>query len=497
MGKGRILFGVVATTVAAGILTTVPAGATGGGGPVAQNILGSGSDTTQFMMHDMDKLYQFSPGCSSIPNPAGPAAWLDFSCQAPDSNAPITTTGTSTTGSPTVSDTNTSGLIAGQLVTGPGVPSGSWPQGVYIQNIVSNTSFELSSSPVTADAVNADSTAGSGTFDAYNVTKTENYEHDQMTEAYFLGSSNGIHQVCQQGNAGVAAVSYARSSRSPKIGVSGADCTGLHFVAYAKDGLPWEYYKVSGSGAKSIKNTSAPCTTTSGPCLTLAQLQGIYITCTITNWKQVGGSNVPINPYTAQPGSGTRFSWDTFLGGSSDTCINAKGVTYAGTHIIPENNNAPILANADQKNAIFPFSFGIWSTQVKGAGLSALGKINNIAATGGVSGTIGNGTFPSVRNIFNVYCAAVAGTAGSCGANGIVASQQTINYVGEEGWICKPAAGVAGSTTLTGHVNDPITGVNYATEIQTAITNNGFVPIANGTIGGGDNDSDNCRLFTT
>src|SRR5262245_63584047 len=67
---------------------------------------------------------------------------------------------------------------------------------------------------------------------------TENYAHDQITTAYFLGSSNGINQLCEQGQAGVAKISYARSSRAPKTG----DCTGLKFVAYAKDGIPIEAF---------------------------------------------------------------------------------------------------------------------------------------------------------------------------------------------------------------------------------------------------------------
>lgn len=492
MSRGRWLAAAVTATVAAGTVTLVPAAASGGGGPVAASVLGSGSDTTQFMMHALDGLYQFSPGCAQIPTPSGPTAWLDFSCQAPDPAA-ATQTGTSTAGSSTVSASTTTGVANGQLVTGPGVPT-TFPQGVYVAGLVANTSFTLSSSPVSNNPVNADGTAGTGTFTFSNVTMTENYAHDQLSQAYFLGSSNGIHQVCQQGISGVANVSFARSSRAPKIGVSGADCTGLHFVAYAKDGVPWEAFNVAGSGISSFSNATSPCTATSGPCLTLSQLQGIYLTCTITNWNQVGGASVPIDPYTPQSGSGTRASWDTFLGGSSDTCINGRGSTYAATHIIAENNNAPIAANGDQQNAIFPFSFGIWSTQVKGAGSAVLGKINNQAAS---SKTISAGTFPATRLLYNVYCAAAPGTAGSCAANGVTASQATTNYVGEEGWLCKPSTGVTNSTTLTGHVKDPISGVSYFTEIQNAIKAAGFVPETLGTIGGGDSNKDYCRLFTT
>src|ERR1700690_1373893 len=83
MKKGRILLGLgvaVATLAAWG---TVPVGATGGGGPIAQSVLGSGSDTTQIMMNSLDQLYLYSPGCQQIPNPGG-TAWYDFSCLSPD-----------------------------------------------------------------------------------------------------------------------------------------------------------------------------------------------------------------------------------------------------------------------------------------------------------------------------------------------------------------------------------------------------------------------------
>ena len=39
--------------------------------------------------------------------------------------------------------------------------------------------------------------------------------------------------------------------------------------------------------------------------LTITQLKKIYVSCTDTNWSQVGGSNVAIDPYAAQGNSGT------------------------------------------------------------------------------------------------------------------------------------------------------------------------------------------------
>lgn len=376
-----------------------------GGGPVAESVLGSGSDTTQFMMGALDNLYQFSPGCAQIPTgatpPNGGAAWFDFSCQAPDPAGTVT---------------------------------------------------------------------------------TENYQHDQVAQAYFLGSSNGIKQLCTQGQTNVAHIDYARSSRAPKT----TDCSGLHFVAYARDAISWEAYNVTGSGIATMNNTSGVCAGTGGTtkkfCLTQQQLKYIFLGgdpadsgnpggCPL-NWSEFGGASVAIDPYTPQPGSGTRSTWDGFLGGSSDACINARGTTYATSHIVPENSNTAVVANADQAGAIFPFSYGVWSTQVKGKNGAVLGLVDKIAPT---ATTIGNLTFPYGRFLFNVFNAATA-------------SDGTSRYVGEEGWLCKTAAN---------HGTNPQTGNNYSTDIQAAIKASGFVPMPSGTIGGGDNNQDYCRLTVT
>jgi ABC-type phosphate transport system substrate-binding protein len=401
MQQRQIILGLGMALVA-GAWSVPNALASGGGGPVAVSILGSGSDTTQFMMDSLDRLYLFSPGCAQIPTPSGPTAWLDFSCQSPDPSGTVT---------------------------------------------------------------------------------TENYAHDQTHEAYFLGSSNGISQLCNQGGtiagAPVAHIDFARSSRASKI----SDCSGLDFVAYALDGISWEAFNSTGSGVHAISNQAGTCAGSgsggaSPYCLSQSQLQGIFLTCTITNWSQVGGQNVAINPYTPQPGSGTRSTFDSFLGGSSDTCINKRGTPYAAKHIIPENANTVIKANKDQTKAIFPFSFGIFNTQVKGIQKNwLLGAIDNVSPS---QTTISNGSFPYTRDLYNVLCSACS--------SGHQSSTQTFNYVGPDGWICK-------NSTL--HANDPVTGLNYRTEIANAITANGFVPIPFGAIGGGDLNSGYCRLSTT
>ena len=400
MKKGRL---TLATIGAASALALVPiAGvASSGGGPVAQDLLGSGSDTTQFMMHTIDGLYLFSPGCDqlALSSNNGGVAPYDFSCQSPDPTGTVT---------------------------------------------------------------------------------TENYEHDQVHEAYFLGSGGGIHQLCNQGKTGVAHIDYARSSRVPAT----SDCAGTDFVAYARDGISWEAFDdgTAASGVNGMNNQGGTCAG-SGPgtaapyCLSQTDLQGIFITCTITNWSQVGGKNVPISIYTAQANSGTRLTWDADLGGDSSHCIPAaQQNSNPGGHIIPENGNAPIIANNDRAGAIFPFSYGIWKNQVHSQNNAILGAVDDLNPS---LNNISSGAFPYGRYLFNVYCTAACATGASSAA--------AVNYVGQDGWICKPTGS---------HANNPVTGNNYRTDIANAITNSGFAPVTLGPIGGGDSNSDYCRLTT-
>lgn len=470
LNTGRLVrFGVVAFAAAfAGGVGLIPAAATGGGGPVAAAILGSGSDTTQFMMDSVDSIYRFSPGCAQIPtggvSPPPPTAWLDFSCQSPDPVS-VSRTGTSSNGSATVLISDTTDIAVGdQVVSGPGVQPGT-----YVSSVTTNTSFFMSSSTWQNVAQPAGAGAGTGTFNFSHVMNTENYTHDQPTEAYFLGSGNGISQLCKQGQAGVAHIDFARSSRA----IKGTDCAGLHAVAYAKDGISWEVFTGTGTDSNGMNNTGAPCA--GGLCLTQAQLKAIFLTCTISDWNQLNPSvpvGTTINMYTPQPGSGTRATFDGFLGGSSDTCINARGTSYASTHIVPENSNTPIIANGEQNSAIFPFSFGVWSNGNNPN--TALGAVDGVAVS---ASTIGDGSFPYSRNLYNVYCSATCPNGAS--------STQAINYVGETGWMCK-----LGSQ----HSINPLTGRNFHTDLYFAYTTNGFVPMPGGAIGGGVQGADYCRL---
>jgi len=297
---------------------------------------------------------------------------------------------------------------------------------------------------------------------------TENYAHDRVSEAYPIGGTAGVNQICQHGLAGVANIDYARQTSAPNP----APCTGLHYVAFARDAITWEGFpKSTKSPIHSMKNLSGTCKGSTGFCLTQAQLQGIYVTCSITNWDQVGGANHKIVLYTILPQFGTRKAFDLFLGGSSSSCPGVK--------LVDQTDNTAIAA-ADKPYAIVPVSVGSWNERYSASpGASKLGQVDGVTAN---PTNITNGTFPYTRFLYNVFCASASG----CG-KAPQASQATVNYVGEEGWLCKAST----------HAVDPVTGVSYRTEIANLVSKYGFVPLPKGVIGGGDLNSDYCRLTTT
>jgi ABC-type phosphate transport system substrate-binding protein len=300
---------------------------------------------------------------------------------------------------------------------------------------------------------------------------TENYTHDQVSYAYPIGGGAGVKQLCQQGLQGVAHMDFAVQTSAP----DGSVCTGTHYVAFARDGISWEAFPgVDGGATKNMNNKNGTCNKAGGYCLSQADLQGIFTTCTITNWSQVGGANAPIAVYTLTSAYGTRKAWDNFLGGDSSHCIPAN---QQATHIIPQTTDAPIFANGDEANAIFYWSYGSYQSNVAPSkDGSKLGLIDGVAIN---PKTIGDGSFPFGRFVYNVYCT----SACSSGAS----SQAAVDYVGESGWICK----VAGD-----HSNDPISGTNFQKLIAKAISSNFFVPLKLGPIGGGVPGKDYCRLFT-
>ena len=150
------------------------------------------------------------------------------------------------------------------------------------------------------------------------------------------GSSEGITAVGSntggrtRGNPceDLARSSRARATTDPPFALG-----GLTFVTLAGDAVTW----------------STPAVTHAPVRLSPAQLTAIY-SCSVTNWRQVGGRNAPIKAFLPQSGSGTLKFF-----------LKAIGVTTPGACVIQpatleENQGVnPLLQNI---NAIYPFSIG-------------------------------------------------------------------------------------------------------------------------------------------
>lgn len=291
---------------------------------------------------------------------------------------------------------------------------------------------------------------------------TENTDHDLALQRFPVGSGNGRSQLRQQGTAGVAEVQYARSSSAP-----GGSDGGLNFVGYAREAISWVTFRTGDSAG--VTNLTQP------------QLAGIFVNCSIYDWRQLKnpgapvpprdevlanpGANDPIFVYTAQAGSGTRATWDGFVGNNSESCVQSG---QASRRVIFENNAAPIVTNGEQENAIFFYSTGRFS-QSGGEG-TVLGNIEDFAPT---TENIRSGDFPYNRLVYNVYRSSrFTGAAGASPA-------EVVDYMGENGWICK-----------ANEAHEP--GVGQA--IDDVITAQGFVTLGIGQIGGGVSGQSKCRL---
>jgi hypothetical protein len=429
-------------------------------------VIGGGSNTTYVMMTQLGDLFNESPGCD-LANPTSSLQALNYSCPNPQ---------------------NTTGGENG-LGDGQGYNDGQ----------------------------------------ALQQGDPENPYNDVSVEEPPLGSSNGIKELeGRNAPAGTTdtPIDFARSSRGPNNGLappigfgagtpSSSDPQGLNFVAYAADAVPWLHWT-------KVNNKATPSSTVSS--LSVPQLQTIYNDSPGTaDWSQFGGKAGPIDVYTAQAGSGTESTWATELGITTSGATLFHGVKDSA-HVIFENEIKGILANGDEANAIFYFSYGKFLTDCapatkkdktaacgadKSPKKSAFALGSESISTGGMKiapsqTTILNGSYPGDRYLYNVY---------SNGTNGTIpaSSQAALNFLSEYGFICKQDAAI-----------DSNTGVAYGTEITNAIKANGFFPLGNGTEDASNVDSNasisdpgyafvdpqsqasgksslkgNCRVFTT
>jgi ABC-type phosphate transport system substrate-binding protein len=310
------------------------------------------------------------------------------------------------------------------------------------------------------------------------VVEQENYDHDLVVNYFPQGSNAGRRQLCSQGPgvkpAGVPVINAARSSSAPDVGFQ-CDRPGLgltnptfRFVAFAKDALTWVWF-----------TGQAPAPTTN---LTQSQLNDIFVDCTINNWSQIGGENQPIVVWTAIPGSGSRSSWDTFIGGSTDSCIPAlykdgNPATPAGCpgeRVIREHIMTPVETDPcapDEEYSIYFSGVGTWNGNPTYHGPTAnLGNVNGVTPS---EANIQSGTFPFTRLMYNVV---------RVGSVAPTVSNDTLNFLGASGYLCK---------RLDAHnkpIGDPGPGVavalaskNYGQEMVAALTSNGFIPLTSAT----------------
>jgi hypothetical protein len=325
----------------------------------------------------------------------------------------------------------------------------------------------------------------------------DNPYNDFTVQAPAIGSGNGATALIAAGSGTpTQTLAYSRSSSGSK----GNSTTNL--VEYATDGVAWTTFNKVGG----VKTPQAKITN-----ITTTNLKAIWngtLNCSVTksgvtttytmDWICLGAKvSSPIDVYDAQTGSGTYATWQAYLGYNNP---NPGGIVNAGmekgwpttgtdpstghayaTEVVSsheaqfENQMASMAANPDAANAIYFMSLGRFTTTCHGKSSKVIvcagtpsndyvtfGQVDGIAATQAtVQGTGGGAgvTFPVTRGLFNIYNNSSAA---------VPASQATLNFVGENGFLCKAS---------TGTETDPQTGVLYRTEIENAIKANGFFPL--------------------
>jgi ABC-type phosphate transport system substrate-binding protein len=422
----RLRRGALAGVTVVGALLIMIVGAAGPAAatqsPAANNtIIGSGGNTPYAVLASLASLFNGSEGCNPIV-PSQDTEPLNFSCPS-----------------------------------GGGLPAGNPPFGYGSPSVGS----------------------------AYS----ENPFNDVVEVEPGIGSSAGISQLENQGShtTSTAPVNFASSARGPELGPTKIDDEGLNFVAYAADGVDYVLYKTVGSkdvAGDTIKG------------LTQTQLQDIW-DGSVKCWSDVGATgsdaNDLIDVYSTVTSSAITSTWDAFLSpDNSETYVDSqttwppsplpkckngktaiykgpKFTNYAASHTVVQNELGDVVHNGDQQYAITFFSYGRYeqeksSSAAKGSAIGAIGS----PAVAPTEKTILNGSYPVPEDLYTVY------------SDGLdpdipVSSPATLNFAGETGFLCKPNTtnGLASGKQIV----DPVTGKTYRSEIEAAITSQGFFPL--------------------
>ena len=287
--------------------------------------------------------------------------------------------------------------------------------------------------------------------------------HDVVTEVYPTGASVGITQVCseQLGRRLRAHDACVRHRR---------DCTGLHFVAYARDGLAWECFGT----CHNVTN------------LTKAQLQGIYGDCSITNWSQVGGTPGPIKVYAVQAGSGHQVELEQVPRHHRRAALRAG----RGPHHPPEPERADPGERRPGRRDLLLLDRPAHTRTSRPVG-------------DGSSLEEPRGLRPEQRDAHRerhvparlLPAEHVLRVARPARLRARVRRAPRVKqYIGETGWICK-ADSTDDQALRQARARTRGPGVNYRQEIEDAIRADGFAPLTYGPTGGSTPGSSFCREF--
>ncbi len=316
---------------------------------------------------------------------------------------------------------------------------------------------------------------------------TENHDHDVIANYFPTGSTDGFRQLCRREATSVQNIQFARSSSSPNVQApncttaNGGDSgTVFRWVSFAAENLGWARW----SGGHAVSN------------LSVAQLQAIFVYCTITNWSQVGGPNEPIRVFAPQLDSGSLATWQVMLGGNPTNCIPAAfkdGNPANGERLVREHQaidvevidtaaeavglgtcaGEPGCATADleQWSIFASFSCAVWNSRPANKSASLMGNVAGSTCT--------SASHPGRRNLYNVF--AQSPGAGYPGTSSAVRrftdmrpvfppANPTVN-----GYLCmplskhsKPPDDVNPGTALPGASK------NYGMEKQAVLKANGF-----------------------
>lgn len=269
-----------------------------------------------------------------------------------------------------------------------------------------------------------------------------NWDHDVVVSKYPTGSSQGVKELVDGRS------DFARSSRGPKT--SGE--SGTAFWGFAKDGIV-----VTTLGGRAPLN------------VTPAQVKGIW-NCTITNWNQLDPSlpSATIHPYGMNPSSGTKATFDSFLGfdANAGSCVKKLN-----TGVFPFENDVKQIT---ENGAVgVPLADAIWwGSYAEFKTYEYKRQSAQFMTIGGVgigNNSISNNSYPITRYVYHVTkTSSVAPAAGGLSTGATAGKAGAVREFTE--WMCKPRAA---------HTVSDYTGVSLFDEATNAITGSGYLRIPN------------------